>query len=103
MRSSSSGHGLRGHSSWSHVKAGLAERKLRLAANMNNVEGLRQLLTAHEGGVDPNCGDEHKRTALHMAAAKGYADVVRVLLDHGAKPNQVRLLSCTLHFQSRNI
>lgn len=60
---------------WAHVKAGLAERKLRSAALTNNTEGLKKLLDNH---VNPNGTDEHQRTALHFAATKGYTDIIGI-------------------------
>lgn len=47
--------------------------KLCRAANLNNVEALEQLL---KNGVNPNCWDNRKRTPLHLAASKGYAEAV---------------------------
>jgi len=87
---------------WSRVKAAIAERKLRIAANMNNTELVDKLLN---NGANAKCEDEHKRTALHFAAAKGYTDVVDTLLRHGADPNQkdmlgntaLHLAACTNH------
>ena len=49
-------------------------RKLRLAANTNDIDRLRTLL---ESGIDPRSSDEFQRTALHLAASKGYTEVVR--------------------------
>ncbi len=46
----------------------MVERKIRLAANTNNTETLTRLLQS--GVADVNVGDEHRRTALHFAAAK---------------------------------
>lgn len=87
---------------WSQLKATIASRKLRLAANVNNVETMERLL---DNGVNVNGTDDHLRTALHMGAAKGYTDVVRLLLQHGADPNQkdtlgntaLHLAACTNH------
>lgn len=53
---------------WSSVKRTIAERKLRSAANTNNSDQVEQLCST--GAVDVNSGDEHKRSALHFAAAK---------------------------------
>ncbi|KAL7644989.1 UNVERIFIED_CONTAM: hypothetical protein RMT77_004813 [Armadillidium vulgare] len=61
------------------------EKKLRMAASLNNVELVEQLLKEN---VDPKAVDEKNRTALHIAASKGYTDVVRLLLQYGADPNQ---------------
>jgi len=88
---------------WSKVKRTIAERKLRSAANTNNSDQVEQLCTG--SGLDVNSCDEHKRSALHFAAAKGYSDVVEVLLRHGADPNQtdrlgntpLHLAACTNH------
>ena len=90
------------HNNWSHMKANIAGRKLRLAANMNNVEAVERLLSS---GANPNHVDEHQRTALHFSSAKGYTEVARLLLDHGADPNQkdalgntaLHLAACTNH------
>merc|ERR1711970_1686531 len=57
------------------------------------------------GGTNVKGEDEHKRTALHFAAAKGYTDVVQLLLRHGADPDQkdmlgntaLHLAACTNH------
>jgi hypothetical protein len=52
----------------------LGERKLRLAANTNDLDRLKTLL---DSGIDPKSCDEFLRTALHLAASKGYTEVVR--------------------------
>ena len=36
-------------------------------------------------GIDPNVADDEGRTALHGAAHKGRAEVIQLLVDHGAK------------------
>jgi len=88
--------------SWSTLKAEMATRKLRSAANFNNPEAVERLLAA---GANPNEVDDHKRSPLHFAAAKGFDDIVRVLLLHGADPNckdalgntALHLAACTSH------
>ena len=88
--------------SWSQMRTVLAEKKLRISANLNDVEAVERLLGS---GASPNGTDEHKRTALHFGAAKGYDGVVRVLLQNGADPNQrdtlgntaLHLAACTNH------
>lgn len=106
MRSSIKSRFLHHHAgNWSHLKASIVERKIRLAANTNNTETLTRLLES--GVADVNVGDEHRRTALHFAAAKGYAEVVRLLLQHGADPNRkdalgntaLHLAACTNHIE----
>ena len=92
------------NSSWSSLKAGIAERKLRLAAGTNNNEQIERLLS---NGINPNAADEHKRTALHITAAKGYAKCVDILLQAGANPNikdllgntPLHLAACTNHIE----
>jgi len=92
------------NSSWSSLKAGIAERKLRLAAGTNNNEQIERLLG---NGINPNAADEHKRTALHISASKGYAKCVDILLQAGANPNvkdllgntPLHLAACTNHIE----
>ena len=40
--------------------------------------------------VDVNCCDYDKRTPLHLAAAEGYVDIVKLLINKGAKNNKDR-------------
>lgn len=58
---------------WSKVKRTIAERKLRSAANTNNSDQVEQLCAG--SGLDVNSCDEHKRSALHFAAAKVGKDI----------------------------
>ncbi|XP_064419412.1 ankyrin repeat domain-containing protein 54 isoform X2 [Latimeria chalumnae] len=76
-----------------------ALKRLRDAANGNNVETVRQLL---EGGADPCSADDKGRTALHFASCNGNDRIVEILLDHGADPNQRDGLGNTpLHLGAR--
>jgi ankyrin repeat protein len=47
-----------------------------------NLEAVKMCLDA---GIDPNVADDEGRTALHGAAHKGRNDVVKLLVEHGAK------------------
>ena len=47
-----------------------------------NVEAVKLCL---EAGIDPNAADDEGRTALHGAAHKGRNEVVKLLVEHGAK------------------
>lgn len=50
------------------------------------VEAIRPLL---DGGADPNAPREGKGTPLMLAAGNGMLDVMRLLIDRGARPNVV--------------
>ena len=39
------------------------------------------------GGADVNATDNENRTALHSASWQGHASIVRLLLEHGARPD----------------
>lgn len=56
--------------------------RLMYLANGGDVEGIRELL---DSGVNVNFKDIDGRTALHVAACQGLADVVSLLLDRGAE------------------
>ncbi|XP_051823994.1 ankyrin repeat domain-containing protein 54-like [Antechinus flavipes] len=60
-------------------------KKLREAANANDLETVKQLL---EDGVDPMSTDDKGRSALHFAACNGNDQMVQLLLNHGADPDQ---------------
>lgn len=49
------------------------ERKLRLAASVANTELLKRLLLE---GTCPDSFDDHKRTALHLAASRGLFNTI---------------------------
>ncbi|XP_067875613.1 ankyrin repeat domain-containing protein 54 [Heterodontus francisci] len=79
-----------------------AQKRLREAANANEVEIVGQLL---EDGTEPCSADDKGRTALHFASCNGNSSIVQLLLDHGADPNQrdglgntpLHLAACTNH------
>jgi len=68
--------------------AGSKERHLALAlaSQLNQIEAVRALL---EAGEDPNrynpVGAHSHSTPLHQAAASGYDELVRLLVDRGAR------------------
>jgi len=59
---------------------------LHSAASTNNSTRLQQLLKA---GIDANFPDESGVCALEKACVAGHAEIVRLLLDEGAKPNGI--------------
>lgn len=98
------------------------ERQMRLAAATNNIELLNRLL---EKGVSPNNHDDSGRSPLHLASCRyisynnnyyftssnsskhillllffsffvrGYTEIVKLLLDYGANPNQTDCIGNT--------
>ncbi len=60
----------------------LGRRPLMLAARSGSVAAVRTLL---DGGADPNLREDARgTTALMQAADQGHADVIAVLIEHGA-------------------
>ncbi|KAH7568674.1 hypothetical protein ACOSQ2_012027 [Xanthoceras sorbifolium] len=57
------------------------EVRLMYLANERDLEGIKELL---DSGIDINFRDIDNRTALHVAACQGYADVVGLLIERGA-------------------
>jgi hypothetical protein len=53
------------------------ERRLRQAVSTNNVDQVAALLGS---GVNPNCVDHQHRSPLHLAACRGYCDIVRSVI-----------------------
>ncbi|KAL2306949.1 hypothetical protein Nmel_004898 [Mimus melanotis] len=60
--------------------------ELHEAVAVGDYDLVKKILKA--GHCDPNQKDAdwHDRTPLHWAAAKGRSDLVRLLVDHGARP-----------------
>lgn len=63
----------------------LQEQRLLLAVTTNNTKRVQTLL---QQGVSANSADRQSRSALHLAASRGYVDIVRLLLAYGADPNR---------------
>lgn len=55
--------------------------KLMYLANEGDLQGIEELL---DDGTDVNFSDIDGRTAVHVAACQGHADVVELLLRRGA-------------------
>ncbi|KAL2101051.1 hypothetical protein ACEWY4_002812 [Coilia grayii] len=79
-----------------------AVKRLREAANGNDVDTVRRLL---EEDIDPCSADDKGRTALHFSSCNGNETIVQLLLSYGADPNQrdslgntpLHLAACTNH------
>uniref|UniRef100_A0A8C0XW76 Ankyrin repeat domain-containing protein 54 n=1 Tax=Cyprinus carpio carpio TaxID=630221 RepID=A0A8C0XW76_CYPCA len=62
-----------------------AVKRLREAANSNDIDTVRRLL---EEDTDPCAADDKGRTALHFSSCNGNDTIVQLLLSYGADPNQ---------------
>lgn len=79
-----------------------AVKRLREAANSNDIDTVRRLL---EDNIDPCEADDKGRTALHFSSCNGNESIVQLLLSFGADPNQrdslgntpLHLAACTNH------
>lgn len=56
-----------------------AGKKLRFAANLNDIEMVHKLL---DDGVDPNSIDSRNRTALHFCACKNFVEIGIAIINH---------------------
>ncbi len=56
--------------------------KLLEAVRLNEIEEVKKLI---EKGVDVNAVCEYKRTALYWASFWGYSEIVKMLVEAGAK------------------
>lgn len=65
---------------------------MRYAASRNDSDRVLELLQL---GVNPNACDDNGRTALHLASASGYNNIVKILLSHKADCNVVDKLGNT--------
>lgn len=60
------------------------EKKLRYSSLICNTEMLLRLLKI---GTNVNCVDSLSRSSLHVAASRGFVDIIKHLLEHGGDPN----------------
>jgi len=67
-----------------HQHNGNPEELLHHLSNENSVEEINLLLRYREVDINQKDSGTRNRTALHWAAEKGHADVVKLLLEHGA-------------------
>jgi hypothetical protein len=75
---------------------------LHLAASIGQVGTVRLLLQLRPADVDRAAEGGQRHSPLHIASAHHHIDVVRVLLDHGAKARLQDGLGCTpLHVAVR--
>ncbi|XP_053194172.1 ankyrin repeat domain-containing protein 54 [Scomber japonicus] len=90
---------------WNHGPIGkdiYAAKRLREAANSNDIDTVRKLL---QDDIDPCAADDKGRTALHFSSCNGNESIVQLLLSYGADPNQrdslgntpLHLAACTNH------
>ena len=76
----------KGYKSISWLCSCVNERRLRNAASGKNITEARKLIN-NGSDMDLNAVDDRKRTALHISAANGADEFVRLLLENGASPN----------------
>ena len=62
------------------------EKRLRTAASTKDSTTAKNLISKHPD-IDLNCSDEKQRTPLHICAANGCEEIVRLLLENGASPD----------------
>ncbi|GJQ87427.1 hypothetical protein Trydic_g14569 [Trypoxylus dichotomus] len=67
-----------------HLLPEFQEQRLLKAVSVHNTEAVDKLLQL---GVSANSCDRQLRSALHIAASRGYADIVELLLKYGADAN----------------
>ncbi|KAM8834207.1 ankyrin repeat domain-containing protein 66 [Synchiropus picturatus] len=60
--------------------------ELHQAAAAGNLEQVLQILRKNKCSPNDKDVDWNNKTPLHWAAERGYTEIVRVLLEHGARP-----------------
>ena len=66
------------------IAVGCGPGDINAAARAGNIEKAREILAS---GADPNQRGENGNTPLHFATWEGHLDVVKVLLENGARVN----------------
>eukprot|EP00389_Voromonas_pontica_P004156 GDKH01006177.1.p1 GENE.GDKH01006177.1~~GDKH01006177.1.p1 ORF type:complete len:168 (-),score=38.03 GDKH01006177.1:104-607(-) len=74
-------------------------QEMLLCARYGEVDDLKEYISK---GADVDFTDKSGNTALHMASANGHVDVVRVLLEHGAKSLKNKTGNTPLHWATQN-
>lgn len=72
--------------------------RLMYMTNDGDLEGMEELL---DSGTSVNYRDIDGRTALHIAACQGYADVVDFLLKNGAQVDSMDRWGSTMQYITR--
>jgi ankyrin repeat protein len=73
---------LKAAGSWLHTPDSYGQTVLHAASCMNNTRAVREILSWR--AVDVDARADRSVTALHIAAAEGFVDVVELLVDAGA-------------------
>lgn len=69
-----------------------SEKKLHSSIVTNNTDAVHDLL---KQGVNPNASDNLLRSPLHMAACRGFKEIVTLLIEYGADPNKKDIVGNT--------
>jgi len=76
-------HGAKTSSKGKASTKGKTQKDLLHACSLGDLHTVEKIL-AVDANLDLNAGDYDRRTALHLAAAEGFPDVVSLLIQHGS-------------------